>query len=77
MLAPVGARAAAAGLHRGGNLVVSIRSEPRTFNRFASRDPITELVSLLTQAKLVRINRATSAGRAVARRALDDAPTMG
>ncbi len=51
---------AASGLHRGGDLVVSIRSEPRTFNRFASRDPVTELVSLLTQAKLVRINRATS-----------------
>ena len=51
---------AATGVHRGGNLVVSIRSEPRTYNRFASRDPVTELVSLLTQAKLVRINRATS-----------------
>lgn len=48
------------GLHRGGDLVVSIRSEPRTYNRFASRDPVTELVSLLTQAKLVRINRVTS-----------------
>jgi peptide/nickel transport system substrate-binding protein len=41
----------------GGELLVSIRSEPRTFNRFAGRSETTELITLLTQAKLVRINR--------------------
>jgi len=39
--------------------VVSIRAEPRTFNRLAARDGSTDLVSLLTQARLVRINRVT------------------
>ena len=42
---------------RGGGLVVSIRTEPRTFNRLAARDTSTDLVSLLTQTRLVRINR--------------------
>jgi peptide/nickel transport system substrate-binding protein len=36
---------------------VSVRTEPRTFNRLAARDTTTDLVSLLTQARLVRINR--------------------
>src|SRR5467141_3001794 len=44
---------------RGGELVVSIRTEPRTFNRLAARDTSTDLASLLTQARLVRINRVT------------------
>ena len=44
---------------RGGELLVSVRTEPRTFNRFAARDTSTDLVSLLTQARLVRINRVT------------------
>lgn len=44
---------------RGGRLVASVRSEPRTFNRLVQRDATTEIVALLTQAKLVRINRAT------------------
>jgi peptide/nickel transport system substrate-binding protein len=44
---------------RGGQLVGSIRSEPRSFNRFVSRDPIVDIVSLLTQGRLVQINRAT------------------
>lgn len=43
----------------GGALTVSSRSEPRTFNRYAARDAVTEAVALLTQAKLVRINRVT------------------
>jgi peptide/nickel transport system substrate-binding protein len=42
-----------------GDLIVSIRGEPRTFNRFAGRDQTTDLIAMLTQAKLVRINRAT------------------
>jgi peptide/nickel transport system substrate-binding protein len=44
---------------RGGALVASIRTEPGSFNRYAKRDSGTELVSILTQAKLVRINKAT------------------
>jgi len=44
---------------RGGELVASIRSEPRTFNRLAARDSSTDLVATLTHAKLVRINKVT------------------
>ena len=44
---------------RGGNLVVSVRADPRSFNRLVASDTSTDLVSTLTQAKLVRINKAT------------------
>ncbi len=44
---------------RGGTLTGSLRSEPRSFNRLVARDFATELVATLTQAKLVRVNRAT------------------
>ena len=44
---------------RGGQLVASVRSEPRTFTRLTSRDQMAELLAMLTQGKLVRINRAT------------------
>jgi peptide/nickel transport system substrate-binding protein len=44
---------------RGGDLVVSIRTEPRSFNRLVARDTSTDVVSSLTQAKLVRINKVT------------------
>lgn len=43
----------------GGQLTVSMRSEPLSFNWFTHRDATTHLVTLLTQAKLVRINGAT------------------
>ena len=33
---------------RGGELLVSIRTEPRSFNRHAARDSSTNLVSNLT-----------------------------
>jgi len=46
---------------RGGELLTSVRSEPRSFNRHAARDTTTNLVSSLTQARLVRINQATQA----------------
>ena len=49
------------GVPRGGELLASVRSEPRSFNRHAARDTTTNLVSNLTQAKLVRINQATQA----------------
>jgi peptide/nickel transport system substrate-binding protein len=44
---------------RGGQIVASIRAEPRSFNRLVARDSATELISLLTQGPLVRVNRAT------------------
>src|SRR4249920_3831968 len=47
------------GVPRGGELLVSVRSEPRSFNRHAARDTTTSLVSNLTQARLVRVNQAT------------------
>jgi peptide/nickel transport system substrate-binding protein len=42
-------------------LVATLRSEPATFNRFTGTAFPTYLVSLLTQARLVRINRVTHA----------------
>jgi peptide/nickel transport system substrate-binding protein len=55
---PDGARpAAAAG--RGGTLVATIRTEPRSFNRFMARDRTTHLLSLLMHGKLVQTNIAT------------------
>ena len=51
--------AKAAPIVRGGTLVASLRSEPRSFNRLVSRDFATEVITLLTQARLVRVNRAT------------------
>ena len=44
---------------RGGELLVSIRTEPQSFSRFAHADATTDLVNYLTQARLVRINRNT------------------
>jgi peptide/nickel transport system substrate-binding protein len=44
---------------RGGQLVASIRNEPKSYNRFVSARAPEELLSLLTQATLVRVNRAT------------------
>jgi peptide/nickel transport system substrate-binding protein len=52
-------QSAGAGIPRGGNLVVSVRNEPRSFNRLTARETTTDLLSNLTQAKLVRINRVT------------------
>ena len=44
---------------RGGQLVAAIRVEPRSFNRLAVRSQVTELLTILTQGRLVRVNRAT------------------
>lgn len=44
---------------RGGSLVASSRSDPRSFNRIFQSQFATVLFALLTQGKLVRINRAT------------------
>ena len=44
---------------RGGTLTVSVRAEPRSFSRLVARDGVTDLLTNLTQAKLVRINKVT------------------
>lgn len=54
------ARAPASGAAAtGGQLVGSIRAEPRTFNKYVARESAVETVAMLTQSRLVRINRAT------------------
>lgn len=44
---------------RGGQIVASARSEPRSFNRLRARDVGTDIVSTLLQGRLLRINRST------------------
>ena len=51
--------APAASITRGGTLTVSVRAEPRSFSRIVARDSTTDLLTNLTQAKLVRINKVT------------------
>ena len=43
----------------GGALVASLRSEPAGYNRYVEPSAAADLVSLLTQARLVRIDRVT------------------
>jgi peptide/nickel transport system substrate-binding protein len=57
--APRSPRSNEAARTRGGQLVASIRAVPRSFNRLVAREQTAELLSLLTQGRLVRINRAT------------------
>jgi peptide/nickel transport system substrate-binding protein len=54
--APAGADA---GPVPGGRLLATSRSEPKTFNRYVSASTAEELVTRLTQATLVRVNRVT------------------
>ena len=49
----------AAPASRGGELIASLRSEPRTYNRYFDPTAPGDLFALLTQARLVRVNRAT------------------
>ena len=44
---------------RGGVMTSSLRSEPRTFNRWSDRTFPTALVSHITQTTLIRLNRVT------------------
>jgi len=46
---------------RGGVLTSSLRSEPRSFNRWVDRNFPTALIAHITQGTLVRINRTTQA----------------
>ncbi|HEY3383183.1 MAG TPA: ABC transporter substrate-binding protein [Vicinamibacterales bacterium] len=48
-----------AGAPEARTLISSIRGEPRTFNRFAGRDSVLDMVTHLTQGRLVRIDRTT------------------
>jgi peptide/nickel transport system substrate-binding protein len=43
----------------GGELIASLRSEPVSYNRYIDNTAPADLVALLTQARLVRVNRAT------------------
>lgn len=51
-----GCRTTPAPASGGGELVATVRSEPRTFGRLFATDRTSLLVSLLTHGKLVRIN---------------------
>src|SRR5688572_23443124 len=44
---------------RGGQIIGTVRGEPRSFNRFVVRDQTVDTITMLTQGRLVRINRAT------------------
>jgi peptide/nickel transport system substrate-binding protein len=44
---------------RGGRLTITQRSEPRSFNRLVLAQTVTDVITHLTQARLVRVNRAT------------------
>jgi peptide/nickel transport system substrate-binding protein len=44
---------------RGGQIVGSIRVAPRSFDRFLAADQASDLFSVLTQGRLVRVNRAS------------------
>src|SRR5918996_597610 len=43
----------------GGQLIVALRAEPASFNRLIDARAATDLVAMLTQGKLLRVNRAT------------------
>ena len=44
---------------RGGQIVASLRAEPRAFNRLVASDQTTDTLATLMQGRLVRINRST------------------
>ena len=46
---------------RGGELVASLRSEPANYNRYFDASAAADLIAVLTQARLVRLNRVTDA----------------
>ncbi len=53
------ADAPAAGVVSGKTVVASIRAEPRSFNRYTTRDLTGVVIGYLTHSSLVRINRQT------------------
>src|SRR5262249_39098902 len=48
-----------AGPSKGGTLTVSVRTEPRSFCSCIAPEATAHLITLLTQARLVRVNRTT------------------
>jgi peptide/nickel transport system substrate-binding protein len=46
-------------VRRGGQIVGSIRGEPRTFNRLVDRGQTSELMAMLLHGRLVRVHRET------------------
>src|SRR6185295_19229760 len=44
---------------RGGQIVTSGRAGPRTFNRLIGQEQFSQVLSMLTQGRLVRVNYAT------------------
>ena len=50
---------AASAPRRGGAIVASVRTDPKSFNRFMNSDVSSDLVAELTHARLVRINKLT------------------
>ncbi|MEP6915439.1 MAG: ABC transporter substrate-binding protein, partial [Acidobacteriota bacterium] len=49
----------ASALVRGGELTASLRSEPSTYNRYVEASAPAEVLAMLTQAPLLRVNRTT------------------
>src|SRR5579862_691678 len=47
------------GAASGGTIVASVRAEPRSFNRYNNRDLTAAVVTFLTHATLVRVDRTT------------------
>jgi peptide/nickel transport system substrate-binding protein len=43
----------------GGTVTCSLRSEPKSFNRLVARDVPTDIYTILTNSKLISVNRAT------------------
>jgi peptide/nickel transport system substrate-binding protein len=59
---------------RGGVLTASLRTEPRTFNRYAGRDAASDLIAHLMHARLVRINQVTHASEPWLAESVDSTP---
>jgi peptide/nickel transport system substrate-binding protein len=68
------APAPAAGPVKGGELVVSLRSEPGNYNRYFDASAAADVMALLTQARLVRVNRATDATEAALAESWESSP---
>jgi peptide/nickel transport system substrate-binding protein len=43
----------------GGTIVASVRAEPRSFNRYVTRDLTSDVIAYLSHGALVRVNRRT------------------
>ena len=54
-----GSAAGAGSQRRGGQIVASGRAGPRTFNRLVGQDQFSQVLSMLTQGRLIRVNYET------------------